>query len=461
MKKFASQTILLLVAFSSMVLTAGPAGAATAPTLGTAGSFAVLGATTVTNTGPTVIEGGLGVSPGTAVTGFPPGTSNPATIHSADAVAGQAQTDTTLAYNNLAGQQCDDDLTGQDLGTLPEPLVPGTYCFDEAALLTGALVLNTQGNPDSVFIFQIGSTLTTASNSSVTFVNGVSCNVYWQIGSSATLGTGTDFQGSILAVASITANTGATVDGRLLAQNGAVTMDSNTVTRPSCGTPVEDESPTLTPTPSPSPASNSTSDTSSTSSSTPSPAATSTTAAPVVVGPGTVIPVGTVISPDQIVISAAPGASLTTTSVPTSSTNPSEVGQSIDLTVTVTPIGSGLPVPTGMVTFISDSTSLGTVPLNSRGVATLTTSSLSRGDHKITAVYHGGANFAGSISRSLIQTVTSDGSAVTITTARGELVKTGINALPIGFTGGSLLLLGATLLLEDRRRPKKALVSGR
>ncbi len=207
-----------------------------APDLGTAESFAVLGASTVTNTGPTIVTGDLGVSPGTAITGFPPGIVIGGTIHAADAVADEAQTDTTTAYNNLAGQACDFNLTGQDLGGLT--LVPGVYCFSSSAQLTGALTLDGEGDPDAVWVFKIGSTLTTASNSSVVLINGAqNCNVFWQVGSSATLGTETTFIGNILALASITLTTDATVSGRALAQNGAVTMDSNEVAIAACAVP--------------------------------------------------------------------------------------------------------------------------------------------------------------------------------------------------------------------------------
>ena len=208
--------------------------AATAPSLGTVASFAVLGGSTVTNTGPTVINGNLGVSPGSAVTGFPPGSVvPPGTIHAADAVAAGAQSDNTIAYNALAGQACDFNLTDQDLGGLT--LVPGVYCFSSSAQLTGALTLNAQGNANAVFIFQMGSTLTTASNSSVNIINGGSpCNVFWQVGSSAVLGTTTSFIGNILALTSITLNTTATLAGRALAQNGAVTLDNNVVSITQC-----------------------------------------------------------------------------------------------------------------------------------------------------------------------------------------------------------------------------------
>jgi cell division septation protein DedD len=227
---------------------------AIAPGLGTATSFAVLAASTATNTGPTVVTGDLGVSPGTAVTGFPPGLVVSGTSHAGDAVAAQAQADATVAYNNLAGQPCNSTLTGQDLGGLT--LTPGVYCFSSSAQLTGILTLDGQGDPNAVFIFQIGSTLTAASASSVLLINGASaCNVFWQVGSSATLGTGTLFQGTILALASNTLTTGVSLSGRAIALTAAVTMDANIISA-SCAvaspTPTNTTTPTATDTPVPS-----------------------------------------------------------------------------------------------------------------------------------------------------------------------------------------------------------------
>jgi subtilisin family serine protease len=214
---------------------ASPALAQTAPSLGSAQSFAVLAGSTVTNTGSTVISGDLGVSPGSAVTGFPPGLVVSGAIHSADAATFAAQNAVTTAYNSLAGQACTLDVTGQDLGG--QTLTAGVYCFSSSAQLTGTLTLNAQGNANAVFIFKMGSTLTTASASSVVLTNGASPrNVFWQVGSSATLGTATSFAGNILALTSITVTTGASVAGRTLARNGAVTLDANTVTAPSAMT---------------------------------------------------------------------------------------------------------------------------------------------------------------------------------------------------------------------------------
>ena len=209
---------------------AGLSGQARGDMLGSAFNFAVIGGSGVTNTGTTIINGNLGVSPGSAITGFPPGIVN-GTIHMNDAIAQQAQIDVTTAYNTLAELPQTQNLTGIDLGGLT--LTPGVYFFSSSAFLTGTLTLDAQGNPDALFVFQTGSTLITASNSSVVMINGADpCDLYWQVGSSATLGTDTSFQGNILALTSITLNTRATLlEGRALARNGAVTLDTNTITR--------------------------------------------------------------------------------------------------------------------------------------------------------------------------------------------------------------------------------------
>ncbi len=244
-------TLLLMAALLFTVVTSARARPlfATAPSLGTAASFAVLAGSTVNNTGPTIVTGDLGVSPGSAVTGFPPGIVLGGTIHAEDAVALQAQNDVTVAYTDLAGQACDTDLTSQDLGGLT--LLPGVYCFSTSAQLTGVLTLDSQGDPDAVFVFKVGSTLTTASNASVLLINGDTCNVFWQVGSSATLGTGTMFEGNILALTSITLNTGASVSGRTLARNGAVTLDSNVVSAICAAPPTATPTDTVTDTPVP------------------------------------------------------------------------------------------------------------------------------------------------------------------------------------------------------------------
>ncbi len=197
-------------------------------TLGTAETFAVLGSSTVTSTGTTEITGNLGVYPGTSVVGFPPGTMVLGDIHAGDTVAMQAQADAASAYTAMATFPCGSNITGQDLGGLT--LKPGVYCFDTSAQLTGTLTLDFQGNCQAIFLFQIGSTLTTAANSAVKTINcNQHCFANWQVGSSATLGVSTSFYGNILANASITLTTNVSVRGRLLALHGAVTMDTDNV----------------------------------------------------------------------------------------------------------------------------------------------------------------------------------------------------------------------------------------
>lgn len=196
--------------------------------LGTAANFGVLGGTTVTNTGPSVVTGNVGSFGGTAITGFPPGIFT-GSFEDGTAGAGQAQTDLNIALTTAANAICNTILTGQDLGGLT--LTPGVYCFATGAGLTGNLTLDFQGDPNANFLFKTGSTLTTASASAVRFINtnGATClpNVNWRIGSSATFGTFSTFAGNILAQTSITLTTGANLRGRALARDAAVTLDSN------------------------------------------------------------------------------------------------------------------------------------------------------------------------------------------------------------------------------------------
>jgi Ice-binding-like len=221
----------LLVLLAAVLAGVWPATAfaATQPRLGTALNFTVLAGSAITNTGPTVITGNLGLDPGTAssVTGFPPG-SVTGVKHTADAVALQAKNDLVTAYTDAATAPTTSDLTGTNLGG--KNLTPGVYTFSSSAQLTGSLTLSGNG----VFIFRIGSTLTTASNSVVLLRNGAqACAVYWQVGSSATIGSATQFQGNLMALTSITMVTGANIlKGRALARNGALTLDSNRITPP-------------------------------------------------------------------------------------------------------------------------------------------------------------------------------------------------------------------------------------
>lgn len=218
-----------------VALSSSPASFAVSVPTDLVACFAVLGGSTIANTGSTVVSGGdIGLYPGTSVTGFPPGAlTTPATQYVDDSVAENAQNDLAAAYVYAAGLPKTNSLTGQDLGSLLAPLTPGVYNFAGPAQLSGSVTLDAQGNPNAVFIFQIGSTLTTASSAQVLLINSAQAqNVFWQVGSSATLGSGTDFKGTIMASVSITVNSGTSIQGRVLANTAAVTLDGNTVTVP-------------------------------------------------------------------------------------------------------------------------------------------------------------------------------------------------------------------------------------
>lgn len=212
-------------------LLAGTALAAQPPVgLGTAGSYAVLAGTTITNTGPTTITGDVGLSPGSAVVGFGSVTLS-GTQHIADAAALQAKNDLTAAYTDAAGRTPVTAVPTELGGTTLKAGVYGSPTLG----LTGTLTLDAEGDASAVFIFQAGSTLITAPASVVALTHGASaCNVYWQIGSSATLATTTAFKGHILALTSIALQTGATLQGSGLARNGAVTLDTNVISDAAC-----------------------------------------------------------------------------------------------------------------------------------------------------------------------------------------------------------------------------------
>jgi hypothetical protein len=298
--------------------------------LATASDYSVLGGSTVTNTGPSVLGQSLGLWPGTSVTGFPPGLVSPPGTIDVNAVAQQAQSDLTAAYVDAAGRPVDATTTA-DLGN--QILQPGVYAGpDKSALgLTGPLVLDADGNSSAVWIFQTDSTLITASGSTVSLINGASaCNVYWQVGSSATLGTSSVFVGNIMALTSVTVNTGVTVEGRALARNGAVTLDTDTFTEPDCS-----NAPPTTTTSSIVPSSTSTSSSivpsSTTTSSSVVPSSTTTT------GGGTSTPGGssstTSSSSTTAVGTTAPGNTTSTgpyTSTPNGSPPLARTGQPLD-----------------------------------------------------------------------------------------------------------------------------------
>lgn len=313
--------------------------------LGTTESYSVLGGQTVTNTGTSILSSDLGVSPGTAITGFPPGIVL-GTVHAADAVASQAQSDLVIAYDDAAGRAPTASVAGDLVGqTLPG----GVYKSTGPLAVSGTLTLDAQNDPNTVFVFQVASTLTTASASNVSLVNGAqACNVYWQVGSSATLGTASTFKGSILALTSITATTDATVEGRALARNGAVTLDNNVFTAPGCLTSI----PTVPPT--------------TTAPATTQPATTApATTAPATTPPATSTPTATIpaattpatipaVTPPAI---TPPGtATLTSTATVPVSTNPAETTPAITET---TDTGIGMAEATDTETSSSESTRKG------------------------------------------------------------------------------------------------------
>ncbi len=349
---------LLLVMGSTLIVlslaTIGESSAsvlhATNPGLGTAGSYSVLAATAVTNTGPSVLSQDLGLtnSAVSSLTGFPPGTVL-GTTNQGNAQAAQAESDNTAAYLNLAGQS---GATSEpaDLGGLT--LVSGIYSTPGGAMsLTGTLTLNGQGNPNGVFIFQMASTLTTAGSSQVVLINSANpCNVFWQVGSSATLGTSSSIQGSVLALTSITATTSAVINGRLLAQNGAVTLDDNSITNPTCALPPTTTTTTAAPTTTTA-APTTTTAIGSTTTSVPATLApvTTTTISPVTTGSttstttSTIAPTTTVIAPTTTVIAPA-----TTTTLPPISVVPAAgVGPTTTLPGTTSPSTTFTGIPLG------------------------------------------------------------------------------------------------------------------
>jgi LPXTG-motif cell wall-anchored protein len=229
-----------VVALGAMVLvaTSNPASASIVPTvnLATAANYSVLGGQTVTNTGPSVLGQSIGLDPGTAVVGFPPGiVLAPGTIEASNPVTLVAKNDLTTAYNDAANRPVEFTETSPDLVGLT--LAPGVYAATAKAplSLSGQLVLDGQGNANAVFIFQTDSTLITGSSSTIELINGASeCNIFWQVGSSATLATGSVFVGNILAATSVSVQTGVLVHGRALAQTGSVTLDNDVFVAPSC-----------------------------------------------------------------------------------------------------------------------------------------------------------------------------------------------------------------------------------
>ncbi|MGW0555226.1 ice-binding family protein [Streptomyces sp. NPDC002926] len=224
----------LLVALAVVAVTPTQAKAATLVPLGTAQSFAVLAGSAVTNTGSSVITGDVGVSPSMALGGFPPGVVVDGTFHPGDAVAGQAQDDLGTAYDFAFAEPTQSNISA---APVTPTLVPGTYGATAGLLVNGIWTLDAQNNPDAVWVFKIPEGLTTTTTSSIVLANGAqACNVFWVVGESATIQAGSIFAGTIMALTSITVVSGANIQGRALARNGAVTLDTNVITRPDdCG----------------------------------------------------------------------------------------------------------------------------------------------------------------------------------------------------------------------------------
>jgi type VI secretion system secreted protein VgrG len=231
---YATALLALFLLGLLVMLVGGAAAAATSVQLGTAGSFAVLAGSGISNTGPTTVNGDLGTFPTTTVDGAASITVT-GTNHGGDAVTQGAKSDLVTAYNTAAGEGPTTPIAADLAG---QTLTAGVYNSASSIGLSGALTLNGGGDPNAVFVFQAGSSLITASGSSVNLINGAqSCNVFWQVGSSATLGTGSTFRGTILALTSITVTTAVTIDGRVLARNGAITLDTDTIIRSACAAP--------------------------------------------------------------------------------------------------------------------------------------------------------------------------------------------------------------------------------
>jgi hypothetical protein len=325
----------VLTVVSSLGLLVVPrANAAIVPPvlLATSANYAVLGASTVTNTGNSVLNGSLGLWPGTSITGFPPGlVVAPATTDVNNAAAMQAQADLTTAYVNAAGRPVD-ETTAADLAN--RTLQGGVYAASShgALSLTGPLVLDGANNSDSVWIFQTDSSLTIASGSTVSLINGAqACNVFWQVGSSASLGTGATFVGNILALTSISLNDSVTVNGRALARNGAVTLINDVFTAPTCAPAVTTTTAVATTIPG--------ATTTVAGATTTIPGATTTIASTVPGAPLTTVPGTGGPGPDLATGSAVPGAATTValTGGPASSTTAPGSG---------TPSSSSIPVVT-------------------------------------------------------------------------------------------------------------------
>ncbi|MET3370231.1 UNVERIFIED_CONTAM: hypothetical protein ABIE34_003499 [Jeotgalibacillus campisalis] len=414
----AASGVLLLA--GAIMVQQSPAFAATPVNLGTATSYSVLAATTVTNTGPTTLQRDLGLSPGTAITGFPPGIAA-GTTHAADAVALQAQSDLTTAYNNAAGQPLTATVSGDLVG---QTLVEGVYKSTSSLALSGQLTLDGQGNPASVFVFQVASTLITASASSIIFINGAqACNVFWQVGSSATLGTASSFKGSILALTSITAQTNAVVEGRLLARNGQVSLDTNVVTTPACVTTPTTSAPPVTAT------------------ATPTVTPTETVTATATATP-TVTPTETVTA----TATATPTATATETVTATATATPTATAtETVTATATATPTATA--TETAPATATATATSTQTAPATATATATSTQTAPATRPTESTIATNQGVPLAGTGRNQ----GTNVDTAVALSRTGSMPQTTILGTVFVGLGGVGIVFLATRLLMNGRR----------
>jgi hypothetical protein len=236
-KALAGASLAVLLFVPSLAFARAGLGYVPAPGLGSAAGFALLAGTTITIAGDTGIGGDVGVSPGTAITGMPKGQPTNGNVHAGDPIAAQAQADLAGAYATLVGMACDSVMTGVPLGGAT--LTRGVHCFAAIAGLAGTLTLDAEGDTSAVFIFQVGSGLNVDPGALVTLTNGAQArHVWWQVGSSAVLATSSTMVGNVIALTSITLESGASLEGRALARGGAVTMDTYSINSPGdTGTP--------------------------------------------------------------------------------------------------------------------------------------------------------------------------------------------------------------------------------
>jgi len=456
-RRLLAVALALALALVATVLAPGSASAAQAPVgLGTANAFAVLGAATVTNTGSSVIAGDIGVGPGGEVpTGLPDATIA-GTTHVNDGVVSQAQVDAGTAYDDAAARSPRTDVSA-DLGDTT--LVAGVYGTDSSLGLTGTLTLDAKGDPAAVFVFQAGSTLTTATGSKVLLINGANpCNVVWQITSSATLGTNSTFVGTVLALASVSAKSGAIIDGRLVARTGAVTLDTNTLTASDCS---------LLPPVTTTTAASSTTAAPTTATTAPATTAPATTA-PATTAPATTAPATTSTTeagPTTTVVGATTTLPTATTEVP-ATTAPATTAPATTAPATTAPATTEVPATTAPATTEVPTTV--PVPPTSVDATILTTttlpgtpSSIDQAQDTTTTTAPGSRTTAPNASSTTIDTqaegtTTVPGQTTTKTSVPGttteSLARTGSDSVRPTLAGILSILLGAVLVLAARRR---------